>query len=61
MVGIDPLAWTRVLLLDSTHALAEPKKLRYRVPAHRGPQTRPWANELATAYARLVALPRPAG
>ena len=24
-------------------------------------QTWPWANELATAYARLVALPRPAG
>jgi hypothetical protein len=31
LVGIDLLAWTRVLLLDSTHALAEPKKLRYRV------------------------------
>jgi hypothetical protein len=29
LVGIDLLAWTRVLLLDSTHALAEPKKLRY--------------------------------
>jgi len=74
LVGIDLLAWTRVLLLDSTHALAEPKKLRYRllhVAARivrtarrvylRIAQTWPWANELATAYARLVALPRPAG
>jgi transposase-like protein len=74
LVGIDLLAWTRVLLLDSTHALAEPKKLRYRLPHVaarivrtvrrvylRIAQTWPWANELATAYARLVALPRPAG
>jgi Transposase DDE domain group 1 len=74
LVGIDLLARACVLLLDSTHALAEPKKLRYR-PLHvaarivrtarrvylRIAQTRPWANELATAYARLVALPRPAG
>jgi DDE family transposase len=74
LVGIDLLAWTRVLLLDSTHALAEPKKLRYRLPHVaarivrtarrvylRIAQTWPWANELATAYARLVALPRPTG
>jgi hypothetical protein len=73
LVGIDLLAWTRVLLLDGTHALAEPKKLRYRllhVEARivrtarrvylRIAHTWPWADELATAYARLAALPRPA-
>jgi hypothetical protein len=39
LVGIDLLAWTRTLLLawtctlllDGEHALAEPKKLRYRL------------------------------
>ena len=44
LVGIDLLAWTRTLLLDAEHALAEPKKLRYwllhvsaRNRAHRTP------------------------
>jgi nucleotide-binding universal stress UspA family protein len=73
LVGIDLLAWTRTLLLDGEHALAEPKKLRYRllhVAARivrtarrtylRIAQRWPWARELATAYARLDALPRPA-
>jgi nucleotide-binding universal stress UspA family protein len=72
LVGIDLLAWTRTLLLDGEHTLAEPKKLRYRllhVAARivrtarrtylRIAQTWPWANDLATAYARLDALPRP--
>ena len=31
LIGIDLLAWTRTLLLDGEHALAEPKKLRYRL------------------------------
>jgi hypothetical protein len=74
LVGIDLLAWTRTLLLDGEHAAAEPKKLRYRllhVAARlvrtarrtilRIAQTWPWARELAAAYARLAALPRPAG
>ena len=72
LVGIDLLAWTRTLLLDGEHALAEPKKLRYRllhVAARivrtarrtllRVAHTWPWADELAAAYARLAALPRP--
>jgi Transposase DDE domain group 1 len=74
LIGIDLLAWTRTLLLDGELALAEPKKLRYRllhVAARlvhtarrtilRIARTWPWAGELATAYARLAALPRPVG
>jgi hypothetical protein len=30
LVGIDPLAWTGMLLFNGEHALAEPKKVRYR-------------------------------
>jgi hypothetical protein len=72
LVGIDLLAWTRTLLLDGEHALAEPKKLRYRLlhvaarlvrtarRTHlRIAQRWPWAKDLATAFARLDALPRP--
>jgi hypothetical protein len=72
LVGIDLLAWTRVLLLDGDHALAEPRKLRYRllhvaarlVRTARRTYLRiaarwPWAGELAAAFARLQALPRP--
>lgn len=74
LVGIDLLAFTRTLLLDGEHTLAEPKKLRYRllhVPARLVRTARrtilriahhwPWADDLATAYARLVALPQPIG
>jgi hypothetical protein len=72
LVGIDLLAWTRTLLLNGEHALAEPKKLRYRLlhVAARVVRTArrtllriarnwPWADELAAAYTRLAALPRP--
>jgi hypothetical protein len=72
LTGIDLLAWTRTLLLDGEHALAEPKKLRYRllhVAARivrtarrtylRVAERWPWATVLTTAYARLAALPRP--
>jgi DDE family transposase len=72
LIGIDLLAWTRTLLLDGEHALAEPKKLRYRllhVAARivrtarrtrlRIAQTWPWAADLVAAFARLDALPRP--
>jgi hypothetical protein len=74
LIGIDLLAWTRTLLLDGEHALAEPKKLRYRllhVAARivrtarrtilRIAENWPWADELTAAYARLAALPRPTG
>jgi hypothetical protein len=72
LVGIDLLAWTQTLLLDGELALAEPKKLRYRllhVAARltrsarrtrlRIAKTWPWATDLAAAFTRLAALPRP--
>jgi Transposase DDE domain group 1 len=74
LTGIDLLAWARTLLLDGEHALAEPKKLRYRLlhVAARIVRTARrtylriaaswrWANQPATAYARLAALPQPIG
>jgi hypothetical protein len=73
LIGVDLLAWTRVLLLDGDNALAEPKRLRYRllhVAARlvrtarrtylRLAQCWPWAADLAIAYQRLNMLPRPA-
>jgi hypothetical protein len=73
LAAIDLLAWTRVLLLDEELATAEPKKFRYRLLhiaarlTHGGRRLRlrisatwPWRNELATAFHRLAALPRPA-
>jgi len=72
LTGIDLLAWMQILLLDGTLAKAEPKKLRYRLLHTAARLTRggrrtwlriaehwPWARELATAFARLAALPRP--
>jgi len=72
LTGIDLLAWTQILLLDGTLAKAEPKKLRYRLLHTAARITRggrrtwlriaehwPWARELAAAFARLAALPRP--
>ena len=74
LAAIDLMAWTRVLLLDGELATAEPKKLRYRLLHVTARLTRggrrlrlrisatwPWRNELATAFHRLAALPRPAG
>jgi Transposase DDE domain group 1 len=71
LTGIDLLAWTRRLLLAGTDlAACEPKRLRYRllhvagriVRHARGvklrlPRSWPWAPALATAFARLQALP----
>jgi hypothetical protein len=72
LTGIDLLAWTQTLLLDGELALAEPKKLRYRllhVAARLTRSTRrthlriaegwPWASDLVTAFNRLAALPQP--
>ncbi|MGW1365402.1 IS1380 family transposase [Streptomyces chartreusis] len=74
LTAIDLLVWTRVLLLDGELATAEPKKLRYRLLHVAARLTRggrrlrlrisatwPWRNELATAFHRLAALPRPTG
>jgi hypothetical protein len=72
LTAIDLLAWTQVLLLDGEIAAAEPKKLRYRLLHTAARITRggrrtwlriaehwPWARDLAAAFARLAALPRP--
>jgi hypothetical protein len=72
LTSIDLLAWTQHLLLDGDLTRAEPKKLRYRllhVPARitrsarkaclRIAETWPWATDLAAAFTRLAALPRP--
>src|SRR2546423_2643354 len=74
LTSIDLLPWTQHLLLDGELAAAEPKKLRYRllhVAARltrsarqtrlRIAETWPWATDLATAFTRLAALPRPIG
>jgi len=72
LTGIDLLAWTQMLVLDGHLAAAEPKKLRYRLLhvaarlSRSARQTRlriaetwPWATDLAAAFTRLYALPRP--
>ena len=74
MLAVDLLAWTQRLLLHGELATAEPKTLRYRllhVAARitrgqrrtwvRIQQSWPWARDLAAAFARLHALPVPAG
>jgi hypothetical protein len=73
LTGIDLLAWTQMLLLDGELAVAEPKKLRYRLLHVAARITRsarrnrlriaegwPWATDLVAAFNRLAALPRPA-
>jgi len=76
LIGIahDLLAWTQALLLNGELGRCEPKRLRYRLLhvaarlAFSGRRAKlrlqagwPWAAELATAFARLGALPAPAG
>jgi hypothetical protein len=74
LLAHDLLCWTRRLLLTGELARAEPKRLRYRllhVAARLAFHARtaklrlqaswPWARDLAGAFARLHALPDPAG
>jgi hypothetical protein len=74
LIAHDLIAWTQRLLLAGELAKAEPKRLRYRllhVAARLAFHARtatlrlqaswPWAAELAAAFARLKALPAPAG
>lgn len=71
-LACDLRAWLQLLALDGDLARATPKILRYRflhVPAVlvRGqrrrrlkiPKTWPWAKEIVTAFARIMALPHP--
>ncbi|MCX5215893.1 transposase [Kitasatospora sp. NBC_00240] len=72
-LACDLRAWLQLLALDGELATATPKTLRYRflhVPAVlvrrqrrrrlKIPRTWPWAKEIATAFARILALPTPA-
>ena len=74
LIAHDLIAWTQRLVLSGELARSEPKRLRYRllhvaarVAFHaRGARLRlqaswPWASDLAHAFARLRALPVPAG
>ena len=74
MIAHDLIAWTKALLLSGELAKAEPKRLRYRLLhvaarlAFSGRRAKlrlaadwPWATDLAGAFARLKALPVPAG
>jgi hypothetical protein len=73
LVAADLIAWAQTTLLSGDLAKAEPKALRYRLLHVAARLTRgqrklfvriaehwPWAHELAAAFARLAALPRPA-
>jgi hypothetical protein len=73
LIAQDLIAWTQRLALDGELAACEPKALRYRLlhtaarlafharrATLRLQGTWPWATQLATAFARLAALPPPA-
>ncbi len=66
----DIMVWTQLLTLDGEHAVAEPKRLRYRILHVAGQITRharratlhlpadwPWAAAILRAFKRLDALP----
>ena len=70
LIAAALLSWLRLIALDGDLAKAEPKTLRYRVLHAAGklvrggrrrrlkiPATWPWAEAIATAWARITALP----
>jgi Transposase DDE domain group 1 len=72
LIAAGLLSWLRLIALDGDLARAEPKTLRYRVLHAAGklvrggrrrrlkiPVTWPWAQAIATAWARVTALPHP--
>ena len=74
LIAQDLIAWTQALALDGELRVCEPKTLRYRLlhtaarlafharrATLRLQRNWPWAGELAAAFARLRALPPPAG
>jgi hypothetical protein len=73
LIAQDLSVWTQALCLDGELAICEPKTLRYRLLHTAGrlvfharqatlrlQASWPWANQLASAFARLHALPSPA-
>jgi Transposase DDE domain group 1 len=71
-IAADLIAWLQLLALDGELALAEPKRLRYRI-LHtaarlvrgqrrrrlRIPATWPWADQITAAFTRIAAIPTP--
>jgi hypothetical protein len=71
-IAADLIAWLQILTLDGELALAEPKRLRYRL-LHtaarlvrgqrrrwlRIPSTWPWAAQITAAFTRIAAIPAP--
>ena len=71
-IATDLIAWLQLVALDGELALAEPKRLRYRL-LHtsarlvrgqrrrrlRIPATWPWATQLSAAFTRIAAIPAP--
>ena len=71
LIAATLLSWLRLIALDGTLARAEPKTLRYRILHAAGKLVRggrrrrlkisgtwPWADAIATAWARITALPQ---
>ena len=71
-IACDLLAWLRLLALDGDLAKAEPKTLRYTILHTAGrivkgqrrrhlkiPPSWPWAQDIADAFTRILALPPP--
>jgi hypothetical protein len=71
LIAAALLSWLRLIALDGDLARAEPKTLRYRILHAAGklvrggrrrklkiPGTWPWADAIATAWARITALPQ---
>jgi len=71
-IASDLIAWLQLLTLDGELAIAEPKRLRYRIlhtaarlthgQRHRWlriPTTWPWAQQITAAFARITAIPAP--
>ena len=71
-IAADLIAWLQLVALDGELALAEPKRLRYRL-LHtcarlvrgqrrrwlRIPSTWPWADQITAAFTRIAAIPAP--
>jgi Transposase DDE domain group 1 len=70
LIAAALLSWLRLIALDGDLAKAEPKTLRHRVLHTAGklvrggrrrwlniPATWPWAEAIATAWTRVIALP----
>jgi Transposase DDE domain group 1 len=71
-IAIDLIRWLQLIGLDGDLALAEPKRLRYRIlhtaarltrgnanDIYASPATWPWATQITAAFNRIAAIPTP--